>query len=150
MGVVLVLVGVVVLSAIGFVVALFLMEPSAPSAHHTSASSDCAHADLAFRRWDSVYPDISEAMIPKEPVDITSLSTDVANAASAVRREAAQIEDQDLKAEVTKLASQLDLISEGNPISPPNGWPDKNYMGGYQGAISTIGELKKACPDLGD
>ncbi len=72
-----------------------------------------------------------------------------AAAAAAARDEAASIEDPDLKRKALAFADALRQFSQGNPSAPPNGWPDKNYMGGYQNSFSTLHELKLACPNVG-
>ncbi|WP_395307353.1 hypothetical protein V4U86_18230 [Mycobacterium sp. AMU20-3851] len=44
------------------------------------------------------------------------------------------------------LADNLDRVSHGSPSGPPNGFPDKNYVGGLQDSLSTGHALKLACP----
>ena len=48
------------------------------------------------------------------------------------------------------LAGQLEHVSRGNPSVPPNGFTDKNYVGGLNGMMSTAQDLKVACPEAGD
>lgn len=111
-------------------------------------SADCARADQAARHWARVLPVMQGGMFGDS--DTTNLSRDTAGAAAAVRREAAAIEDAALQTKVNALATALEKVSRGNPKSPPNGWPDKEYVGGYQGTTAALHDLKIACPDIGD
>jgi hypothetical protein len=144
MPVILVLAGVLLVCGIGTATVLLTRT----DAHGTRPSEDCAHVDQALRHWGVVLPGIQVALTGQ--ADTTTLSRDTANAAGTVRREAESIEDPDLKATVTTLAGQLDLVSQGNSSSPPNGVPDKDYVGGLNGMMSTAHDLKVACPEAGD
>lgn len=97
-----------------------------------------------MRHWGQVLSDIQLGMSSK--VDTAKLSRDTADAADAVRREAASITDSSMQNQVISLATHLEQVSRGNPSSAPNGFPDKNYMGGYQGTMTDIHDLKVACP----
>lgn len=72
--------------------------------------------------------------------------SDVVAAARAVRVEAEAIGDAELRSTVMRLAGNLDQVSKGSPSSPPNGFPDRNYVGGMQDSMSTGHALKLACP----
>ncbi|MGV0745582.1 hypothetical protein [Mycolicibacterium sp. XJ870] len=109
---------------------------------------DCAHADTAARHWAVVIPGIHAGLAGG--AETPNLSRDTADAADAIRGEADSITDSTLKTKVLALATALDRVSRGNPSSPPNGFPDKDYMGGMQGATSALHDLKIACPDIGD
>ncbi|MGN7778773.1 hypothetical protein ACTJJE_04540 [Mycolicibacterium sp. 22603] len=106
-------------------------------------SGDCVHVDQALRHWMTVLPRIQLSMAKE--VDPTVLS-DVVAAARAVRVEAEAIGDPELRSTVMRLAGNLDQVSKGSPSSPPNGFPDRNYIGGMQDSMSTGHALKLACP----
>ncbi|MCF6390170.1 hypothetical protein L2K20_24615 [Mycobacterium sp. MBM] len=106
-------------------------------------SGDCVHVDQALRHWMTVLPRIQLSMAKAGD---TTLLSDVGAAARAVRVEAAAIEGPTLRSTVIKLADNLDRVSRGSPTSPPNGFPDRNYVGGLQDSMSTGHALKLACP----
>lgn len=130
----------------GAVPIMVIMIVTAPD--EEMLSSDCTRVDQSLRHWGRVLTDIQLGMTADS--DTTNLSRDTAEAANAVRGEAASITDSSLRAKVVTLADNLDRVSHGDPKSPPNGWPDKNYMGGYQGTMATVHDLIKACPGVGD
>ncbi|MGE2833559.1 hypothetical protein [Mycobacterium sp. SMC-4] len=111
-------------------------------------TGDCLAAENGVRRWAAVLPDIHAGM----PGDVAAatLSDATAQAAAGIRDDAETIDDLELRNLVTALAEELERVSRGDPSSPPNGWPDKNYMGGYQGSVRVVGEIKRACPEIGD
>ncbi|MCG7579602.1 hypothetical protein [Mycolicibacterium sp. OfavD-34-C] len=110
-------------------------------------TGDCLSAENAVRHWASVLSDVQKSMAGD--VD-TTLSVDTAQAAAAIRGEADVIGDSALRTTVLELAAQLDRVSRGDPSSPPNGFPDKDYMGGYQGTLAAVHDIKAACPEIGD
>ncbi|MDY6997897.1 MAG: hypothetical protein SW019_14955 [Actinomycetota bacterium] len=110
-------------------------------------TGDCLSAENAVRHWASVLPDVQKGMAGR--VD-TTLSGETAQAAVAVRDEANVIGDATLRTAVLELAAQLERVSRGDPSSPPNGFPDKDYVGGYQGTVTAVGDIKAACPEIGD
>lgn len=106
-------------------------------------SGDCVHVDQALRHWMTVLPRIQLSMAKAGD---TTLLSDVGAAARAVRVEAEAIEGPTLRSTVIKLADNLDRVSRGSPSSPPNGFPDRNYVGGLQDSMSTGHALKLECP----
>lgn len=99
------------------------------------SDADCGHAARAMAHGISVQLDVNQAMTGTAP---TTLSTDAANAAAAVRQEATAIEDSELRQTASALASQLDQVSKGN------------HVRGYEGAIEAILDLKTICPKAGE
>ncbi|WP_264006458.1 hypothetical protein, partial [Mycolicibacterium sphagni] len=65
-------------------------------------------------------PQIQRGLV--DPVDTRRVS-DVTAAAAAIRGEAAAIEDPTLRSTTVRLADNLERVSNGNPSSPPNGFP---------------------------
>ncbi|MEW2483834.1 hypothetical protein AB0876_30045 [Mycobacterium sp. NPDC049093] len=110
-------------------------------------SADCQRADQIAHQWVKVVPGVLKGMGVGE-VD-PNLARDAGEATTAVRDEAASIEDQDLKRKALTFADALHRISQGNPRTPPNGWPDKNFVGGFQDGTEALHELKLACPNVG-
>lgn len=106
-------------------------------------SGDCVQVDQALRHWMTVLPRIQLNMAKAGD---TTLLSDVGAAARAVRGEAEAIESPTLRSTVIALADNLDRVSSGSPSSPPNGFPDGNYVGGLQDSMSTGRALKLACP----
>ncbi|WP_131812662.1 hypothetical protein [Mycolicibacterium peregrinum] len=99
------------------------------------SDEDCGHAEQAMAHWLSVQLDTHRAMTGPAP---TTLSTDAADAAAAVRQEATAIEDSGLRQTASTLANQLDQVSKGN------------HVRGYEGTAEAIQDLKTACPKAGD
>lgn len=112
-----------------------------------SLSGDCLRVDQAMRHWMGVLPRIQHGMADAED---TALDSDTAAAAAAIRGEAETIQDPALRSTVLTLADHLDRVSRGSPSSPPNGFPDRNYVGGMQDSMSTGHALKLACPGAVD
>ncbi|BBX29949.1 hypothetical protein GCM10009632_48300 [Mycolicibacterium alvei] len=110
-------------------------------------SDDCRRADQIAHQWVKVVPGVLQGMGVGE-VD-PNLARDAGEAATAVRDEAASIEDRDLKRKALRFADALQRISQGNPRTPPNGWPDNNFVGGFQDGTDALHELKLACPNVG-
>ncbi|OMC37336.1 hypothetical protein A5740_04950 [Mycobacterium sp. GA-1841] len=109
-------------------------------------SADCRHADQIAHHFVSVAPGAISGLAGEADRDVTRKA---AEAATAARAEAASIEDPDLRRKALAFADALQLFSQGNPSAPPNGWPDKNYMGGYQNSTKALHDLKLACPNVG-
>jgi protein-disulfide isomerase len=130
------------------IVLLALAVPVLVFVVHDKASEDCVRVDQALRHWVAVLPDIHRALAGH--AETGTLASDTAAAAEGVREEAESIADSAPKATVTSLADTLDLVSQGNPKSPPNGFPDKTFMSGFNDMTSISHDLKVACPDIGD
>lgn len=122
-----------------------IMIVTAPS--EKAPSADCQRADQIAHQWVNVVPGVLQGMGVGE-VD-PNLARDAGEAATAVRDEASSIEDWDLKRKALRFADALHRISQGNPRTPPNGWPDKNFIGGFQDGTDALHELKLACPNVG-
>ena len=112
-------------------------------------SPDCVQVHDAILQWGRVMPDISNALSADARTQPT-LARDTADAAAAVRRTAAAVDDPTVRRKVTALADALDKVSRGNPSSPPNNWPDQNFMGGHQGALAAVHDLAEVCPNIND
>lgn len=131
-------------------VLLVIGIPMVVWSYHTEApglSGDCLHVDQAMRQWMRVLPRIQGGLVN---ADDTALDSDTAAAAAAIRGEARAIQEPTLRSTVLKLADDLDRVSQGSPSSPPNGFPDGNYVGGMQDSMSTGHALKLACPGAVD
>ncbi|WP_454791324.1 hypothetical protein [Mycolicibacterium lutetiense] len=119
-----------------------IMIVTAPS--DKAPSADCQRVDQIAHHL------VTAGALPGgDGVADPDITRKAAEAATAAREEAASIEDPDLKRKALAFADALHQFSQGNPSAPPNGWPDKNYMGGYQNSFSTLYELKVACPNVG-
>lgn len=135
---------------IGLPVFLVISIPIVVWDYRTEAprpSGDCLHVDQAMRHWMRVLPAIQSGL---GDADDTALVSDTAAAATAIRGEAEAIQDPALRSTAMTLADNLERVSRGSPSSPPNGFPDRNYMGGMQDSISTGHALKLACPGAVD
>ena len=97
-------------------------------------------ADVVQPRWET------SARRQRTPA---RKGTTLVAAAASVRNDAASITDMSLRDKVTALADRLDMVGRGNPRAP-DGLPDKNYMGGYQGMTPLVQQLKVACPNIGN
>lgn len=124
---------------------MVIMIVTAPS--EKAPSADCQRADRVAHKWVDVVPGVLQGMGVGD-VD-PNLARDAGEAATAVRDEAASIEGRDLKRQALRFADALQRISQGNPRTPPNGWPDKNFVGGFQDGTDALHELKLACPNVG-
>jgi hypothetical protein len=124
---------------------MVIMIVTAPS--EKAPSADCQRADQVAHKWVDVVPGVLQGMGVGD-VD-PNLARDAGEAATAVRDEAASIEDRDLKRQALRFADALQRISQGNPRTPPKGWPDKNFVGGFQDGTDALHELKLACPNVG-
>ena len=114
--------------------------------YHTepaSLSGDCLHVDQAMRHWMRVLPRIQLGL--GEAGD-TALLSDIAAAAAAIRGEGEAVQDPELRSTTMALADNLSRVSRGSPNSPPNGFPDRDYVGGMQDSMSTGHALNLACP----
>lgn len=107
-------------------------------------SADCQRVDQVAHHL--VMPGVSAG---KDGAGDPNAPREAAAAAVAARDEAASIEDPDLRRKALAFADALQQFGQGNHSAPPNGWPDRNYMGGYQNSISALYELKLACANVG-
>lgn len=114
----------------------------------TPLSEDCQRVDQVLRHWVHVLPDMQLGMTPDG--DTSQLAGDTAAGAAAIRDEATAITDTALKSDSMRLADKMDQLSHGNPSSPPNGFPDRDYVGGLQGSMAAANDLIAACPGVGD
>ena len=110
-------------------------------------SADCQRVDQAVRHWSDALPGIMHGLSGNAVA--SDVARDAAAAAASVRNDAASITDMSLRDKVTALADRLDMVSRGTPRAP-DGFPDKNYMGGYQGMTPLVQQLKVACPNIGN
>ncbi|MED5816560.1 hypothetical protein VST63_29725 [Mycolicibacterium sp. 050232] len=107
-------------------------------------SADCQRVDRVAHHLV-----IPSGLVGRDGAGDPNAPRQAAAAATAAREEAAAIEDPDLKRKALAFADALHQFGQGNPSAPPNRWPDKNYMGGYQNSLSALHELKLACPNVG-
>ncbi|CQD18525.1 hypothetical protein A5731_24650 [Mycolicibacterium conceptionense] len=136
-----------VMLAVAMPVMLIMVAVGYATEDSEEPSADCQRADQIAHQWVNVVPGVLQGMGVGE-VD-PNLARDAGEAATAVRDEAASIEDHDLKRQALRFADALQRISEGNPRMPPSGWPDKNFVGGFQDGTDALHELKVACPNVG-
>lgn len=129
---------------------LVISVPMVVWSYHTepaSLSGDCLHVDQAMRHWMRVLPRIQLGL--GEAGD-TALLSDIAAAAAAIRSEGEAVQDPELRLTTLALADNLSRVSRGSPSSAPNGFPDRDYVGGMQDSMSTGHALKLACPGAVD
>lgn len=96
-------------------------------------SGDCLHVDQARRHWMYVLPRIQWGL---PDADEAAPVSDIAAAAAAFR-------DLSLRLTALTLADNVDRVSRASPSGPPNGFPDRNHVGGMQDSMSTGHDLKQ-------
>lgn len=112
----------------------------------TAPSADCQRADDAAHHLMAVFPAAMRGMGGhSEP----NLPREAAEAEAAIRGEAAGIEDPELRTKVVALADAVHRISKGSPSAPPSGFPDRDFVGGYQDSTAALHAVKLMCPNVG-
>ena len=114
--------------------------------------NDCAKVDSALR---IALPARLDAFVnmpghPRRPAD-PSQPDDEARAANDIRSIAATIDAPSLRARVIAIADDLEAMSRSRTaVVDPAAPPDKQFMGAVQDMGTSIHDLVKACPGIGD
>ncbi|OBF10498.1 hypothetical protein [Mycobacterium sp. ACS4331] len=109
-------------------------------------SADCQRVDDAAHHLAAVFPGVLQGMGgTADP----NLPRKAAEAETAIRTEAAAIQDSEVKTTVLALAEAVHRISRGSPSAPPSGFPDRDFIGGYQDSTAALHAVKLLCPNVG-
>jgi hypothetical protein len=127
------------LAVLPVMLVMILTAPEEPS-------SDCARADDAVHHAAAVIPGVLGGMGGHSEPDLPRIA---AESSAATRQEAAAIGEPDLRATVSAVADAVQRIGRGNPSAAPHGFPDRDFIGGYQDLMAALHDVKRLCPNVG-
>lgn len=116
-------------------------------------TADCAQVDTALRIAVPARVQTVAAMpgTSRDPAESARSAAAEAKVADDIRAVAATIESPALRADVDEIADDFDAFSQSRRgAADLNALPDKEFMGALDGMMTTVGELVKACPGVGD